>query len=194
MSERLVLVSDIHLGLGAAGTQYGPRFVDEFDGDEALPAFLEWLRSNDRRPSHLVMLGDTLDFLRVPVPSALYARNDGEAVEQLEQIAAAHPKVFEALSAIMNDGTMIDFVVGNHDVELARPALQRKLRTLLGAPEHSGPDAVGVRFHLWGDYVPGLLYAEHGMTTADVNSFRRPLTRSMPSGPSDRWLRGSTPS
>ena len=175
MSERLVLVGDIHLGLGAAGTQYGPRFVDEFDGDEAFPAFLDWLRCDDRRPSHLVLLGDTLDFLRVPVPSALYARNDGEAVQQLEQIAAAHPKVFEALSAIINDGTMIDFVVGNHDVELARPAVQRKLRTLLGAPRRR-PRWSRVRFHLWGYYVPGLLYAEHGNHYHDVNSFRRPLT------------------
>jgi len=176
MRERLVLVSDIHLGLGAKGAQYGPRFVDEFDSDEALPTFLNWLRSDDPRPSHLVLLGDTLDFLRVPVPRALYARNDAEAVQQLEQIAAAHPKVLEALSAIMNDGTMIDFVVGNHDVELARPAVQRKLRTLLGAPEHSAPDAVGVRFHLWGYYVPGLLYAEHGNHYHDVSSFRQPLT------------------
>jgi UDP-2,3-diacylglucosamine pyrophosphatase LpxH len=176
MRERLVLVSDIHLGLGATGAQYGHRFVDEFDGDEALPAFLNWLRSDDPRPSHLVLLGDTLDFLRVPVPRALYARNDAEAVQQLEEIAAAHPKVFEALSAIMNDGTMIDFVVGNHDVELARPAVQRKLRTLLGSRELTAPDAVGVRFHLWGYYVPGLLYAEHGNHYHDVNSFRRPLT------------------
>jgi UDP-2,3-diacylglucosamine pyrophosphatase LpxH len=176
MRERLVLVSDIHLSLGAAGAQYGPRFVDEFDGDEALPAFLSWLRSDDLRPSHLVLLGDTLDFLRVPVPRALYARNDAEAVQQLEQIAAAHPKVFEALSAIMNDGTVIDIVVGNHDVELARPAVQRKLRTLLGAPEHSAAEAARVRFHLWGYYVPGFLYAEHGNHYHSVNSFRRPLT------------------
>jgi UDP-2,3-diacylglucosamine pyrophosphatase LpxH len=175
MMQRLVLVSDIHLGLGAAGARYGPRFVDEFDGDEALPAFLSWLRSDGRRPSHLVLLGDTLDFLRVPVRGALYARNDAEAVWQLEQIAIAHPTVFEALSAIMNDGTVIDIVVGNHDVELARPAVQGKLRRLLGAPEHPGADAAAVRFHLWGYYLPGLLYAEHGNHYHDVNSFRRPL-------------------
>jgi UDP-2,3-diacylglucosamine pyrophosphatase LpxH len=176
VSERLVLVSDLHLGLGAAAAHYGPRFVDEFDGDEAFPAFLTWLRSDGRRPSHLVLLGDTVDFLRVPVPQALYARNDAEAVQQLEQIATAHPAVFEALSATVNDGTVIDFVVGNHDVELARPAVQRRLRTLLGVPEDSAADSEAVRFHLWGYYVPGLLYAEHGNHYHDVNSFRRPLT------------------
>ena len=175
MSERLVLVSDLHLGAGAATAQWGPGFVDEFDGDEAFPAFLTWLRSDGRRPSRLVLLGDTLDFLRVPVPGALYARNDAEAVGQLERIAAAHPTVIEALSATVNDGTAIDVVVGNHDVELARPAVQRRLRTLLKAPGNSAADQKAVRFHLWGYYVPGLLYAEHGNHYHDINSLRRPL-------------------
>jgi UDP-2,3-diacylglucosamine pyrophosphatase LpxH len=175
MSERLVLVSDLHLGAGDATARCGPGFVDEFDGDEAFPAFLRWLRSAGRRPSRLVLLGDTLDFLRVPVPGALYARNDAEAVAQLERIAAAHPTVFEALSATVNDGTAIDVVVGNHDVELARPTVQRRLRTLLKEPRNSAADQEAVRFHLWGYYVPGLLYAEHGNHYHDINSFRRPL-------------------
>jgi hypothetical protein len=78
------------------------------------------------------------------------------------------PAVFAAKSA--------NPVTSNHEVELATPAVQRKLRTLLAAPEHSVPDAVGVRFHLWGYHVPELLYAEHGNHYHDVNSFRRPLT------------------
>jgi UDP-2,3-diacylglucosamine pyrophosphatase LpxH len=175
VSERLVLVSDLHLGGGASTAMYGPGFVDEFDGDEAFPAFLTSLRSAGVRPSRLVLLGDTLDFLRVPVAGALYARNDAEAVGQLERIAAAHPTVFEALSATVTDGTAIDLVVGNHDIELARPAVQHRLRTLLKAPGESPADQEAVRFHLWGYYVPGLVYAEHGNHYHDINSFRRPL-------------------
>ena len=175
MSERLVLVSDLHLGGGASTAMYGPGLVDEFDSDETFPAFLTSLRSDGVRPSRLVLLGDTLDFLRVPVPGALYARNDAEAVGQLERIAAAHPTVFEALSATVNDGTALDVVVGNHDVELARPAVQRRLRTLLKAPGDSAADQEAVRFHLWGYYLPGLLYAEHGNHYHDINSFQRPL-------------------
>lgn len=199
LSQRLVLVSDLHIGGGAAAARWGPGFIDEFDGDEAFPAFLTWLRSDGRRPSRLVLLGDTLDFLRVPVPGALYARNDAEAVGQLERIAVAHPTVFEALGAIVNDGTALDVVVGNHDVELARPAVQRRLRTLLKAPRNTAANQA-VRFHLWGYYLPGLLYAEHGNHYHDINSFRRPLvpfrdgrTERPPAarlGSARRWLLG----
>jgi UDP-2,3-diacylglucosamine pyrophosphatase LpxH len=171
-----VLVSDLHLGGGSAAARWGPGFADEFDGDEAFPTFLTSLTSGRGRPSRLVLLGDTLDFLRVPVPGALYARNDAEAVGQLDQIAAAHPAVFEALSTIANAGTTLDVVIGNHDVELARPAVQRRLRVLLkAAPGFAAAEAEAVRFHLWGYYVPGLLYAEHGNHYHDINSFRRPL-------------------
>jgi len=199
VNERLVLVSDLHMGAGAATASSGAGFVDEFDGDEAFPAFLTWLRSDGPRPSRLVLLGDTLDFLRVPVQGALYARNDAEAVGQLERIAAAHPTVFEALSATVNDGTALDVVVGNHDVELARPAVQRRLRALLKAPGESA-DQEAVRFHLWGYYVPGLVYAEHGNHYHDINSFRQPLvpfrdgrTERPPAarlGSARRWLVG----
>src|SRR5512133_830266 len=174
VSERLVLVSDLHLGAGTVPASWGAGFIDEFDGDEAFPAFLTWLRFEGPRPSRLVLLGDTLDFLRVPVPGALYARNDAEAVRQLDLIAAAHPRVFEALSAMVNDGIAIDVVVGNHDVELARPAVQGCLRTLLRAPSDTG-DQGAVNFHLWGYYAPGLLYAEHGNHYHDINCFQRPL-------------------
>ena len=174
VSDRLVLVSDLHLGAGAVPGSRVHGFDDAFDGDEAFPTFLTWLRSDDRRLSRLVLLGDTLDFLRVPVPGALYARNDAEAVGQLDLIAAAHPRVFETLSAMVNDGIAIDVVVGNHDVELARPAVQRRLRTLLRAPSDTG-DHGAVNFHLWGYYAPGLLYAEHGNHYHDINCFQRPL-------------------
>ena len=46
MSERLVLMSDLHMRAGVAAARCGPGFVDEFDGDEA---FLTWLRSDEGR-------------------------------------------------------------------------------------------------------------------------------------------------
>jgi hypothetical protein len=131
------------------------------------------LTAGQRSPRRLVLLGDTVDFLRVPVAGALYARNDSEAVRQLDQVAAAHPRVFAALSAALAQGVGIDIVIGNHDVELARPAVQRRLRALLTPPGDTGGEAID--FHLWGYYVPGLLYAEHGNHYHDINSFRRPL-------------------
>ncbi len=167
MSEStLVITSDLHLGGGTAGV-WGPRFSDEFTDDQA---FVEFLRCLSPRPgSRLVFLGDAFDFLRVPVTGArtgLFARSEAEAVAQLDRIAAAHPVVMTALSDTLAAGVRVDFVSGNHDAELIRPAVRERLRALLGAP---------VGFHPWILYIPGLLYAEHGHHHHDINTFARPL-------------------
>jgi UDP-2,3-diacylglucosamine pyrophosphatase LpxH len=163
----LVIVSDLHLGAGAPAAAWGAGFSDEFADDQALGDFLRWL---SRRPQcRLVFLGDAFDFLRVPVTgtrTGMFARSDTEAVAQLDRIAAAHPTVVEALSAALAAGVQADFVAGNHDAELIRPAVQERLRALLGAQ---------VRFHPWLLYIPGLLYAEHGHHHHDINAFVRPL-------------------
>jgi len=86
-----VIVSDLHLGGGPVAGAWGAGFSDEFADDQSFSGFLRWLA---RRPgSRLVFLGDTFDFLRVPVTgtrTGLFARCDAEAVAQLDRIAAAH--------------------------------------------------------------------------------------------------------
>ena len=50
----------------------------------------------------------------------------------------------------------LDVVVGNHDVDLVRPAAAQRLGELLGdRGEH-------LRLHPWALHVPGVLFAEHG--------------------------------
>jgi UDP-2,3-diacylglucosamine pyrophosphatase LpxH len=163
----LVIVSDLHLGGGPAAGAWGAGFSDEFADDRPFSDFLRWLA---RRPgSRLVFLGDTFDFLRVPVTGTrmgLFARCDAEAVAQLDQIAAAHSTMITALSAALAEGLRADFVCGNHDAELVRPAVRERLCALLGAH---------VRVHPWILYIPGLLYAEHGHQHHDINAFACPL-------------------
>ena len=163
----LVIVSDLHLGGGPAAGAWGAGFSDEFADDQPFSDFLRWLA---RRPgSRLVFLGDTFDFLRVPVTgtrTGLFAHCDAEAVAQLDRIAAAHSTIITAMSAALAAGVRADFVCGNHDAELVRPAVQERLCTLLGAH---------VRVHPWILYIPGLLYAEHGHQHHDINAFARPL-------------------
>ena len=163
----LVIVSDLHLGGGPAAGACGAGFSDEFADDQPFSDFLRWLA---RRPgSRLVFLGDTFDFLRVPVTgtrTGLFARCDAEAVAQLDRIAAAHSSMITALSAALAAGVRADFVCGNHDAELVRPAVQERLCALLGAR---------IRVHPWILYIPGLLYAEHGHQHHDINAFARPL-------------------
>jgi hypothetical protein len=166
MSEStLAIASDLHLGGGAAA--WGPAFSDEFTDDQVFGDFVRCL--SPRRVSRLVFLGDTFDFLRVPVTGArtgLFARSDAEAVAQLNRIAAAHPTVIRTLSDALAAGVQVDFVSGNHDAELIRPAVRERLCALLGAP---------ASFHSWILYIPGLLYAEHGHHHHDINAFARPL-------------------
>jgi len=178
VTERLVLVSDLHLGGGAEAARWGSGFADPFDEDAAFVQFLAHLHARDAGPCRLVMLGDTVDFLRVPVigPRAgLYARNDAEASGQLDRIHAAHGTVFGALAGTLASGVPVDFVVGNHDVELARPAVQDRLRDLLA--DHGCPPSAlrQLRFHPWGYHLRGVLYAEHGNHYHDINTFERPL-------------------
>jgi UDP-2,3-diacylglucosamine pyrophosphatase LpxH len=163
----LVIVSDLHLGGGMQAATWGAGFCDEFTDDQVFGDFLCWL--SQRSASRLVFLGDTFDFLRVPVTSTrtgLFARSDAEAVAQLNQIAEAHPAVFKTLSAALAAGVQVDFVSGNHDAELIRPAVQERLHMLVGAQ---------VGFHPWILHVPGLLYAEHGHHHHDINAFACPL-------------------
>lgn len=163
----VVIVSDLHLGGGSPAAAWGRGFNDEFRDDAAFSDFLGWI--SGRRAHRLILLGDTFDFLHVPVTGArtgLFARDDAEAVAQLDRIAAAHPGMMEALSATLAAGVRVDFVSGNHDAELIRPAVRERLCELLGAR---------VGFHPWILYVPGLLYAEHGHHHHDINAFVRPL-------------------
>jgi UDP-2,3-diacylglucosamine pyrophosphatase LpxH len=163
----IFIVSDLHLGAGHSAASWGPGFSDGFTDDQAFGDFLRCISS--RGWCRLVLLGDTFDFLRVPVTGArtgLFARSDAEAVTQLDRIAASHPAVIRALSATLAAGVPIDVVSGNHDAELIRPAVRERLCALLGAQ---------VSFHPWILYIPGLLYAEHGHHHHDINTFGRPL-------------------
>jgi UDP-2,3-diacylglucosamine pyrophosphatase LpxH len=180
VDDRHVLVSDLHLGGGPEAAAAGPGFADPFDRDEAFTQFLAYLRRRDeRRPYRLVLLGDTLDFLRVPVPgprTGLYARDDAEAIGQLDRIHAAHPTVFGGLAGTLASGAGVDVVLGNHDVELARPAVRDRLRGLLSDDHGCPAEALRLlRFHPWGYHVPRVLYAEHGNHYHDINTFDRPL-------------------
>lgn len=162
----LVIVSDLHLGGGrlAVGRRRGCR--DSSPDDQALSDFLHWLST--RPECRLVFLGDTFDFLEVPVTgtrTGLFARSDTEAVDQLDRIAAAHSAVMDGLSAVVAAGMRVGFVSGNHDAELIRPAVQDRLCALAGGH---------VQFHPWLLYIPGLLYAEHGHQHHDINAFTCP--------------------
>lgn len=147
---RLLVVADLHASAG-------PH--DPFDADDAFARLLaERLQAaaDDGVALELVVLGDLLDFLHVPAPTAAAA---------LERIAAEHPRVFAALAEVAATGCSITIVPGNHDVALLVPAVQERFRELVGAT-----DSGVVEFEPWIVHVPRLLYAEHGSQYHTLNA------------------------
>lgn len=166
----VVLLSDLHLGAWPAG-QTG-RYVEAFD------AFTGHLQQLARAPAgsrRLVLLGDTLDFLHVhatglragPVPD----RTEAGALRKIDDLVSTHGGFFASLGDLTGRGWRIDVVTGNHDVELARPAVQDRFRAavLAARPQGTADDDL-VQFHPWIFHVPGLLYAEHGHQHHDINA------------------------
>jgi hypothetical protein len=108
------------------------------------------------------------------------------SVERLGSIADAHSEIFHALGRFVSAGGQLDLVMGNHDLDLAHPAVQDRFIGRLGVPSR-GPFAKGVTFHRWFLYLRDVVYAEHGHRYHDINVVPVPGGRDVPSvhAPSD---------
>jgi hypothetical protein len=126
----------------------------------------------------LVILGDMLDLTRL---EARVAPNGpvGESIERLGLIADAHAETFGALGGFVSAGGHLDLVVGNHDLDLAHPAVQDLFIARLGLPA-VGSVATRVRFHRWFLYLADVVYAEHGHRYHDINVVPVPGDRDVP--------------
>lgn len=133
------MVSDLHLDPGG------------HDDRRTAAAFTQFLAEVVATPTPsgatLVLLGDTFEVRGLTGPGARL---------RLDDIAAAHPEVFAALRRCLAAGVRLDVVVGNHDVDLVRPAAAQRLGELLGDRGER------LRLHPWALHVPGVLFAEHG--------------------------------
>lgn len=184
--EDVVLVSDLHLGPGAL------HCVETFFHDAEFARFLDSLvrrAQPEGRRWRLVILGDFLDFLRCELVTNPEGGPPTEtiAMATLDRIVANHDVVFAGLARFLAAGFPVDIVIGNHDAELARPALQDRVRSVLAAAGAGGA-ADRVRFHPWIYYLPGVVYAEHGNQHDGFNAFSTVLDpyAEGPGGPLER--------
>lgn len=165
------MVSDLHM---AAKVQAGHGRADRLDDFRADTAFVAFLDHLGRRPppeagtTRLVLLGDALDFVRVPVPTREAADPRGRALRRLEHIASSHDTVFAALGRLLTAGVDIVVVPGNHDMELMDAEVWRAFEALI---RPGGARGGRLTLEPWIVYVPGLLYAEHGQQHHDINRF-----------------------
>jgi len=118
----------------------------EFFIDDDFAAFLDHIQNQAKGPIELVLNGDIFDFDSVTaVPGEdrrvnwlEHARGLGSEEWQSEFkmkiIIEDHPRWFAALGEFVANGHRVVFVVGNHDVELYWPSVQRMICEALGAP------------------------------------------------------------
>ena len=141
--ETWLLISDLHLDA---------RATDRRGTDQAVTRFTQEIVERLPRVARLVLLGDTFEL--TTRWSGDPATRAAEAVVRVEQLAHRFEAVFAAWRELVLAGHQLHVVSGNHDAELAMPAVERRLRELIA------PD--GVTVHPWVLHRPGLLYAEHG--------------------------------
>jgi UDP-2,3-diacylglucosamine pyrophosphatase LpxH len=148
------IVSDLHLGAGGACP------LEDFHDDGLFADWVGELAGAGSR-STLVLNGDIIDFLQIEVPAAGdplpddYLWDEATSVAKLRRCAEGHPAVFEALGGFVAAGGSLLVTVGNHDLDLAWPAVQAELHALVGAP--GGTIGVGLVHRLF-----DTVHVEHG--------------------------------
>ncbi len=190
-----IVISDTHIGAG--GVALGNKLEDFISDVE----FVVWvhdliLESNrDGIEMELIINGDWIEFLQVPAvdgfdPSVPYGAatyngvTEQEALKRLEIVYERHPGVLMALAAFLNPGPpqrSLTILYGNHDPELAYPAVQARLQEMLGAVAEKAPlAAIGAR-----TYLKDGVYIEHGNAyTESVDQFQNPDHPFDPGNPS----------
>jgi UDP-2,3-diacylglucosamine pyrophosphatase LpxH len=147
--ERFFVISDLHLGgrppqpSSKGNAQLGTNLCTSY-GD--LRDFIDWVRRSVREEERttLVIAGDIVDFLADDeiAGSESYAQSwtDSEerAIAKLAQIVMRSRSTdddgpFDALERLVSAGHRLVLLIGNHDVELALPAVRRRLMQQLDA-------------------------------------------------------------
>lgn len=151
---RTWFVSDLHLDLGLHEQAAAGAFAG------LVEAVVLADPATERR---LVLLGDAFELAQYRPPAG---GREGLAAARLGALAARHQNVFEALRRCLEAGVRLDVVPGNHDVDLARPAVRERLRELLHDDRREA-----VRVRTWALHEPGAFHACHGHQHHDLNRF-----------------------
>jgi len=142
-----IVVSDLHLTEAQTIDERRPLWMSykrkEFFIDNDFADFLRHLDSNIPGEIELVLNGDTFDFdtvLALPDKEVGWlAEHRGLGSEEwmslfkMDVIIDDHPTWFDAVKNFIANGNKIVFIVGNHDVELYWPSVQKRIHVALGS-------------------------------------------------------------
>ncbi|MFO0602706.1 MAG: metallophosphoesterase [Polyangiales bacterium] len=133
MTDRLVVVSDVHLAV--------PGPLNNFHAGDALADFVAAQRVPN---TTLVLAGDVFDFLQIPGrPERLRGDEMPALIATTLDALAATPwgeRLFAAFGALLRTpGARVVVTPGNHDPEVAHPAFATQLLAKAGLPDgHPG--------------------------------------------------------
>ena len=132
--------------------------------DEDFARFLVRIEKEADGPVELVLNGDIFDFdnvIQLPDEPEGHidwlAKARGLGSEEwmsrfkIERIIADHPSWFSALRDFVSRGHRAVFVIGNHDLELHWPSVQRAVREAMGVDEGNDSVVFCAWFYLSGD-------------------------------------------
>ncbi|MCC6589502.1 MAG: metallophosphoesterase [Bryobacterales bacterium] len=130
MRETVFVISDLHLG---GDDQFA---ICTGEGQRLLAEFLQWVatRHSAENPVHLVVNGDSVDFL-AEREFAAFTVPDSAATAKLNSIFNRTKAVWDGFRAVLAAGAKVTFTLGNHDLELSLPGPRRLLKERLGKGE-----------------------------------------------------------
>ena len=173
----IYLISDLHLG-GAQPSTNDPddRGFRICTHGRDLAQFVSALA--DRPPAiELVVNGDMVDFLAEEDEGGgwtPFTADERAAARKLDRIIDGDRELFDALGRLLGRGHRLVLLLGNHDIELALPAVRRRLTERMGITGRHD-------FHFIYDgeaYVAGRALIEHGnrydsFNVVDYDGLRR---------------------
>lgn len=133
--REVYLISDLHLG-GAqpATTDPNDRGFRICTHGQELATFVDALAA--KPPSvELIVNGDMVDFLAEDDGGAgwvAFTASQADAVRKLDSIVSRDQALFDAFGRFLARGHRLVLLIGNHDVELALPAVRKRLGEHLG--------------------------------------------------------------
>jgi len=140
-ATRLIVISDLHLG-GNDKAQMMSRPEVLADFIRELPeAWSDSPPLGEDEELELVIAGDFVDFLALPAPGeergVAWTPDPAVACAKLEAaMGGTFRPVFDALGEHVRAGHRLVVLIGNHDVELALPSVQRAFTEGIGARAH----------------------------------------------------------
>ncbi|MCC6277955.1 MAG: metallophosphoesterase [Oligoflexia bacterium] len=150
-AKHTVILSDIHLADAEPPHRYNPywkRFKrPKYFVDKHFKSFLEYIAQRFNEPIELIFNGDIFDFdsvMALPQNPQIHVN----PLEKLRGLSAEEAKSQFKIRVILNDhiiwvtalrefilnGHRVIFVIGNHDIELHWPAVQKELIDALQLP------------------------------------------------------------